>query len=148
MLISLLSSSEWEGPSRLQGGGTCVESLVDMIGLISVHFITYNKKGRLGRLSPVSVINQVSLSRGSKSKQSKHITKTFLGFRGTPCWEIRFSAWLVRVFICLQVGKSRGRWHQVRHFLEIFKAAMACIGISVSWGFWCFVSSLNVGGPP
>ena len=48
------------------------ESLVDMIGLISVHFITYSKKRGVRYISPLSVINQVSLSRGSKSMQSKH----------------------------------------------------------------------------
>ena len=48
------------------------ESLVDMIGLISVHFITYSKKRGVRYISPLSVINQVSLSRGSKSRQSKH----------------------------------------------------------------------------
>ena len=45
---------------------------MDMIGLISVHFITYNKKGGIIYISPISVINQVSWSGGHKSKQSKH----------------------------------------------------------------------------
>ena len=44
---------------------------MDMIGLISVHFITYSKKRGVRYIS-LSVINQVSLSRGNKSKQSKH----------------------------------------------------------------------------
>ena len=48
-----------------------------MIGLISVHFITYNKKRGVRYISPVSVINQVSLSGGSKSKQSKHIEEKY-----------------------------------------------------------------------
>ena len=74
MFISFLSFSGWEGPSKLQGGGICVESLVDMIGLISVHSTAYNKRG-VRYISPVSVINQVSLSGGSKSKQSKHSDK-------------------------------------------------------------------------
>ena len=43
-----------------------------MIGPISVHSITYNKKRGVRYISPVSVTNQVSLSGGSKSKQSKH----------------------------------------------------------------------------
>ena len=41
------------------------------IGL-SVHFIIYNNKRGVRYIIPLSVINQVSLSRGSKSKQSKH----------------------------------------------------------------------------
>ena len=45
---------------------------MDTIGLISVYFITYNKKGGVRYISPLSVTNQVSLSGGSKSKQSKH----------------------------------------------------------------------------
>ena len=71
MLTSFLSSSGWEGPSKLQGGGICVESLVDTIGLISVHSTTYNKRG-VRYIGPINMINQVSLSRGSRSKQSKH----------------------------------------------------------------------------
>ena len=49
---------------------------MDMIGPISVHPTTYNKRGGGVRyISPICVINQVSLSRGSKSKQSKHRNK-------------------------------------------------------------------------
>ena len=48
------------------------ESLVDMIGLISVHSITYNKKEGVRCINPLSVISQVSLHGGSKSKQSNH----------------------------------------------------------------------------
>ena len=51
-------------------GDLCVDSLVDMIGLRSVYFTTYERGVRY--ISPVNVINQVSLSGGSKSKQSKH----------------------------------------------------------------------------
>ena len=47
-----------------------------MTGPISVHFITYNKRG-VRYISAISVINQVSLSRGSKSKQSKHIEEKY-----------------------------------------------------------------------
>ena len=61
-----------EGPSKLQGGGICVELLVDTIGPISVHSITYNKKEGVRCINPLSVINQVSLRGGSKSKQNKH----------------------------------------------------------------------------
>ena len=60
------------GPLQVPRRGICVESLVDMISLISVHFIIYNNKRGVRYISPLSVINQVSLSRGSKSKQSKH----------------------------------------------------------------------------
>ena len=48
---------------------------MDMIGPISVHSITYNKGGGVRYISPISVINQVSLSGGSKRKQSKHSSK-------------------------------------------------------------------------
>ena len=73
--------------------------------------------------------------------------RRFSGFWGIPCWETKFSAWLVRVFICPQVGRSQGwcRWGQ--RFLEIFRATMAHIGISSSWGS-CFISILNAGVPP
>ena len=50
---------------------------MDMIGPISVHPTIYNKRGGGGvrYISPICVINQVSLSGGSKSKQSKHSDK-------------------------------------------------------------------------
>ena len=57
------------GPSKLQGGGICTESLVNTTGPISVHSTSCNKGG-VRYISPISVINQVSLSRGSKSKHS------------------------------------------------------------------------------
>ena len=74
MLISLPPSSGLEGPSKLQGGGICTESLVDMIGPMSAHFYNLQQRG-VRYISPISVINQVSLSGGSKSKQSKHSNK-------------------------------------------------------------------------
>ena len=57
------------GPSKLQGGGICTESLVNTTGPISVHSTSCNKGG-VRYISPISVINQVSLSGGSKSKHS------------------------------------------------------------------------------
>ena len=47
---------------------------MDAIGPISVHSTTYNKTG-VRYISPMSVIDQVSLSGGSKSKQSKQSDK-------------------------------------------------------------------------
>ena len=70
----------------------------------------------------------------------------YSGLQGIPCWEIKFSALLVRVFICSQEGRSYGWCHWGQCFLEILRAAMARIGISSSWGS-CFVSILNVRGP-
>ena len=47
---------------------------MDMIGPMSAHFYNLQQRG-VRYISPISVINQVSLSRGSKSKQSKHSDK-------------------------------------------------------------------------
>ena len=49
-------------------------------------------------------------------------------------------------FFCPQVGRSSGWCHWGRCFLEIFRAAMACIGISSSWGPYCPISTLKAGG--
>ena len=49
-------------------GDICVDSLVDMIGLMSVYFTTYERGVRY--ISPVNVINQVSLRRGSKTSKA------------------------------------------------------------------------------
>ena len=43
MLVSLPFFSEWEGPSKPQGGGICVEPLVDTIGPISVHSMKWSE---------------------------------------------------------------------------------------------------------
>ena len=45
MLINFPSSTGCEGPFMFQGGGIYVESLVDMIGLFSVHSRTCNRRG-------------------------------------------------------------------------------------------------------
>ena len=81
------------------------------------------------------------------NRASKAIRR-FSGLWGIPCWETRFSAWLVRVFFCLQEGRSYGWCHQGRCFLEVFRADMAHIGISSSWGFCCFGLHFGCRGPP
>ena len=43
---------------------------MDTTGPVSVHSTTCNKGGGVRYISPISVINQVSLSEGSKSKNS------------------------------------------------------------------------------
>ena len=52
---------------------------MDTVCLLSVHSTTYNKRvgGAVRYISPMSVINQVNLSGGSKSKQSKHNDKKY-----------------------------------------------------------------------
>ena len=50
---------------------------MDMIGPMSAHFYNLQQRG-VRYISPISVINQVSLKAGSKSKQSKHSDKNIL----------------------------------------------------------------------
>ena len=98
-------------------------------------------------IGPVSMINIFSLSRESKSKQSKHRDKNIF-------WILRHFLLRNQIFSLISKGfylsPSReiiSSTRRVRCLLEIFKAAMACTGISSSWGFCCFISSLNAGGP-
>ena len=168
MLLSLPSFSGSEGPSKLQGGDICVESLVDTIGPISVHSITYNKKRGVKYISLLSVINQVNLSGGSKTSIAKknifRILRHFLlrnqifsliskVFYLSPTREIIRSMTSCLVFL----GTFFSPFIFIYLFFNFtilywfchtyFKAAMACIGISSSWGFCCFIYSLNVGVP-
>ena len=99
-------------------------------------FYNLQKRG-VGYIGPVWLINSAWAGEAKASKASIE-TKIFSGFWGIPCWETRFSAWLVRDFICPQVGRSSGRWHQRRCFLKIFRAAMTFIGIFFSPGVLFF----------
>ena len=67
----------------------------------------------------------------------------FSGLWGISCWEIRFLTWLVRVLREEVIGLMP----RERCFLEIFRAVMAHIGISSSWGSCYFASLLNARDP-
>ena len=54
----------------LQGEGICMESLVDMIGLVSVHSTTCNKRGWVYK--PNKCDSLIQLEQGKENKQSKH----------------------------------------------------------------------------
>ena len=57
----------------LQGEGICMESLVDMIGLVSVHSTTCNKRGWVYK--PNKCDSLIQLEQGKENKQSKHSNK-------------------------------------------------------------------------
>ena len=52
----------------LQGEGICMESLVDMIGLVSVHSTTCNKRGWVYK--PNKCDSLIQLEQGKENKQS------------------------------------------------------------------------------
>ena len=128
------------GPSKLQGGGICTESLVNTTGPISVHS-TSCSKGGVRYISPISVINQVSLSGGSKSKHSdKNIFRI-------P----RHSLLRNQIFSLISKGfylSPSGEIIRSMTSSVAFQVAMACTGNSSSWGFHRFFSILNARGSP
>ena len=107
-----------------------------MIGPLSVHLTTCNRGG-LG----ISLLERGEV----QVKRLSIARRTYSGLGGNPCWETKFSAWLVG-FLFVQVRRS-SRWcRRGRCFLEFFRADIDHIGISSSWGS-CFISMLNAGGP-
>ena len=96
------------------------------------------------------MINQVSLSEGSKSKQSKpgqkRKKKIFRILRHSLLRNQIFSSISKDFYLSPSREIIRSMTSSVV-FLEILKAAMACTGISSSWGFCCLVSILNARVP-
>ena len=53
----------------------------------------------------------------------------FSGLWGISCWEIRFLTWLVRVFICPQVGRS---------WVDVTKGGAFWRSLEPPWPYWNF----------
>ena len=143
MLIFLHPQDERAPPTKLQGGGICTESLVDTAGPISVHSTTCNKGG-VRYISPISVINQVSLSRGSKSK---HSDKKIFRILRYSLLRNQISSLIGKGIYLSPSGEIIRSMTSSAVFLGNFQVAVACTGNS-SWGFHRFFSILNAGGSP
>ena len=108
ILISLLPQDERAPPSSKEEA--YVLSHWRIQSAFICQFYNLQKRG-VGYIGPVWLINSAWAGEAKASKASIE-TKIFSGFWGIPCWETRFSSWLVRVFICPQVGKS---WRRSNH---------------------------------
>ena len=112
-------------------------------GPISVHSTSCNKGG-VRYISPISVINQVSLSRGSKSK---HSDKNIFRIPRHSLLRNQIFNLISKGFYLSPSGEIIRSMTSSAVFFENFQVAMAYAGNS-SWGLHRFFSVLNAGGSP
>ena len=79
----------------LQGEGICMESLVDMLGLVSVHSTTCNKRGWVYK--PNKCDSLIQLEQGKENKQSKHSNKNVF-------WTLRHCLLRNQIFSLISKG--------------------------------------------